>query len=150
MHNLDLDIQTNTDASLLVQIGSGLLDGWNSHDVEKVMQYYAPGYEGIDVGQANPLHGPDGKRTTVLLYLQAFPDLHFEVENTISQDNTIAVSWIASGTHRGSFMRIPPTGRQINVRGVSMLTIKDSMIVHAVYIWDVAGMLRNIGILPDL
>jgi len=105
---------------------------------------------GIDVGQATPEHGPDGKRDTVLLYLEAFPDLHFSLEKLLCEGDTVAVSWIARGTHNGLYMRIPPTGRSISVRGVSMLTVSNGSIAHAVYVWDVAGLLRSIGLLPDL
>jgi predicted ester cyclase len=58
--------------------------------------------------------------------------------------------WTARGTHRGSVMNIPPTGRAINVRGVSVLTIENAQVKNAIYIWDVAGLLRNIGLLPEL
>jgi hypothetical protein len=47
-------------------------------------------------------------------------------------------------------MNIPPTGRPINARGVSMLTVESGKVWRANYIWDVAGMLREIGLLPDL
>jgi hypothetical protein len=36
------------------------------------------------------------------------------------------------------------------VRGVSVLMIEDSKVKNATYIWDVAGLLRNIGLLPEL
>jgi hypothetical protein len=36
------------------------------------------------------------------------------------------------------------------VRGVSLLTLESGKIKHAHYIWDVAGLLRAIGLLPDL
>jgi steroid delta-isomerase-like uncharacterized protein len=146
----DINTQTKPQAGSPEVIGAGLLDAWNSHDVEQVMSYYAPNYVGVDVGQATPEHGPDGKRDTVLRYLAAFPDLYFSVESAITQGDMVAVSWIATGTHNGPYMRIPPTGRGINVRGVSMLTIAEGKIAHGVYIWDVAGLLRGIGLLPDL
>jgi len=143
----ELDMKSEDE---VLRVGEGLLEAWNSHDVEKVMALYAPDYVGIDVGQPTPEHGPDGKRQTVLLYLQAFPDLNFSVENAIAQGDMVAVHWIARGTHLGSFMHIPPTGRSIEVRGVSILTIAEGKISYAVYIWDVAGLLRLMGMLPDL
>ena len=76
--------------------------------------------------------------------------MHFSIENTISQGNKVAVSWIATGTHRGPFMHIPATGRSVFVRGMSMLTVEEAQIVGAVYIWDVAGLLRDLGLLPQL
>ena len=148
MHNPN--ILTNTNRSSPVGIAEGLMDAWNAHDVDLVMSFYATDYEGIDVGQATPEHGPEGKRQAVIRYLHAYPDLHFSVEQIIAQGNVVAVNWVARGTHRGTLMNIPPTGRSIQVLGVSTLTIEGDKVVNATYVWDVAGMLREIGLLPDL
>ena len=47
-------------------------------------------------------------------------------------------------------MNIPPTGHKVEVRGVSMIGIENGLIVRAQYIWDLAGMLRHMGLLPEL
>lgn len=133
-----------------IQFVEDLLDAWNAHDVERIKAFYAPEYEGVDVGQAAPQHGPQGICQSVLSYLQAFPDLRFLEEETIVQDNHVVLVWTARGTHEGKLMRIPPTGREIAVRGVSLLTVKNGRIVRGLYIWDVAGLLRAIGLLPEL
>src|SRR5439155_10403912 len=127
-----------------------LMNAWNEHDIDRVMSFYAPDYVGVDVGQATPEHGPDGKRRAVIGYLHAFPDLHFVPEEPVGQDDMVAVNWVARGTHLGPFMNIPPSGRAIMVRGVSTLKLRDGKIVRATYVWDVAGMLRHIGLLLDL
>ena len=36
------------------------------------------------------------------------------------------------------------------MRGVSALTLRDGKVIRGLYIWDVAGLLRNIGLLPEL
>lgn len=144
------DLETNTQFASPSQVAIGLIDAWNNHDVEGVMSFYAPHYEGLDVGQATPEHGLEGKRQAALRYFNAYPDLRFTVEQVIEQDNSVAVCWIASGTHQGHLMGIPPTRRTMSVHGTSTLTIEDGKIVRATYVWDVAGMLREIGLLPEL
>jgi hypothetical protein len=47
-------------------------------------------------------------------------------------------------------MHIPPTGRKIAVRGISVLTIENGKITRGLYVWDAAGLLRTIGLLPEL
>ena len=148
MHNPD--IHTNNSHNSPMRVAEGLINAWNAHDVDLVMSFYAPEYEGIDVGQATPEHGPEGKRQAVIRYLRAYPDLHFTVRQTVAQGNVVAINWVAQGTHRGPLMNIPPTGRSIQVLGVSTLTVEGDKVVSAVYVWDVAGMLREIGLLPDL
>ena len=58
--------------------------------------------------------------------------------------------WTARGTRRGPLLNIPATGRQVEVRGVSVLTYRERKLFRALYLWDLAGLLRDIGLLPSL
>jgi steroid delta-isomerase-like uncharacterized protein len=127
-----------------------LLEAWNTHDEERVKSFYAPAYEGVDVGQAEPQRGPQSVSRNVERYLRAFPDLRFVEEDIVAQDDRVVLVWKAYGTHKGKLMNIPPTGRNIAVRGISMLTVENGKIVRGLYVWDVAGLLRSIGLLPEL
>lgn len=132
------------------QLVSELVEAWNSHDTGRVQDFYAPEYEGTDVGRAEPYRGPQGAARHMTSYLGAFPDLRFTQDETIVQDNSVALFWTAYGTHEGRLMNIPPTHRSIAVRGASLLTVEDEKVTRGLYIWDVAGLLRSIGLLPDL
>jgi steroid delta-isomerase-like uncharacterized protein len=125
-------------------------DAWNSHDIEKVLGFYAPECISDDVGQASPLHGREGLRAMLSAYWRAFPDLRFEVTDTVVQDSRLAIAWWAEGTHQGTIMNIPPTGHKVQVRGISIIDVKDGVVVRGQYIWDLAGMLRHMRLLPEL
>jgi steroid delta-isomerase-like uncharacterized protein len=127
-----------------------LVEGWNAHDIAALLPFYAPDFEATDLGQSRTYRGIDGLKQLLDYYVTAFPDLRFEAERTIIEHNDMSILWTASGTHQGKIMNIPPTGRKITVRGVSMLTVHDGQVKRAIFIWDVAGLLRNIGLLPDL
>jgi steroid delta-isomerase-like uncharacterized protein len=134
----------------IAQCVTQLLEAWNAHDVERVTAFYAPDYEGEDVGQARLQQGLEGVRQTMAGYWHAFPDLHLTQEAMISRGDQVALFWTARGTHQGKIMNIPPTGRPIQVRGASLLTLQDGKIRRGLIIWDVAGLLRAIGLLPEL
>jgi steroid delta-isomerase-like uncharacterized protein len=141
---------TNPGSEAALRLVRDLLAAWNAHDAERIQSLYAPQYEGVDVGQAQPQRGPHDVSRLVKRYLQAFPDLRFVTEEVVVQGNRAALVWTAHGTHAGELMRIPPTGRNIAVRGTSVLTIEDGKVTRGLYIWDVAGLLRSIGLLPEL
>ena len=132
------------------QFIDALLSARNSHDVGRAAEFYSPDYKGVDVSQSAPHHGHAGIRQMLTTYLTAFPDLQFTNESTVVEDNRAVLIWIANGTHRGRLMNIPPSEHKIQVRGVSVLTLENSRITRALYIWDVAGLLRDIGLLPEL
>ncbi|MEW5829352.1 MAG: ester cyclase [Chloroflexota bacterium] len=123
---------------------------WNSHDIEKVLGFYSPDFVGSDVGMSQPLRGHDGLRRMLENYWAAFPDLQITITHTVTENFRVALIWQAEGTHRGPIMNIPPTGRRVRVRGVSILDVEDGLVVRGQYIWDLAGMLRNMGLLPEL
>jgi steroid delta-isomerase-like uncharacterized protein len=141
---------TMSDAESIRQIAHDLIAAWNAHDARKVSSFFAEDYVGDDVGIAAPLRGPREVRRYVAYNCLGFPDIHFELHDAICQGNRIALVWTVTGTHRGRVMNIPPTGATVEAKGISVLTFKDGKIVRSLRVWDVAGMLRSIGLLPDL
>lgn len=127
-----------------------LLKAWNTHEVRAVIPFYSQDYVGVDVGQSKPQHGIDELCQALQFYWAAFPDLSFLQDNIIVDGNNVALIWTAQGTHKGSFMNIPPTEKVISVKGVSMLVLSGNKVQQGTHIWDVAGLLRTLGFLPDL
>ena len=134
----------------LVHYAETINEAWNSHDMENVLRFYAPECISDDVGQASRLHGREGLRLMLEAYWKAFPDLQFRVTDTLVENSRLAIAWVAKGTHQGTIMHIPPTGRRMEVRGMSMIEVIDGLVVSGQSIWDLAGMLRHMGLLPDL
>ncbi len=127
-----------------------LFAAWNTHDLDRVLAFYAPDYEGQDVAQEGTQYGHEGMRQTLARYFQALPDVRFGVDDVIVDGERAAVVWTAEGTHMGSLMHVPASGRRVTVRGMPAFTLSDGKVCRATYMWDVAGLLRKIGVLPDL
>jgi steroid delta-isomerase-like uncharacterized protein len=127
-----------------------LLDAMNSHDMDRVAACFSPHYQGVDVNEPAPQLGRVGIRQAMSRYLAAFPDLRFTQEDAVIEGDRVALQWTAHATHQGTVLHIPPTGKQVVVRGATFLTLQGGQIVSASYIWDVASMLREIGLLPEL
>jgi steroid delta-isomerase-like uncharacterized protein len=125
-------------------------EAWNSHDIEKVISFYSPDYTGDDIGQASLQHGHEGLRALLENYWRAFPDLRFKFISTLAEGNRVVIVWVGEGTHQGTIMNIPPTGHKVRVRGASIMDVENDLIVRGQHIWDLAGMLRHMGLLPEL
>ena len=134
----------------LAAYADNINQAWNSHDIERVLSFYSFDCIGSDVGQTALIRGRDGVRSMLEMYWKAFPDLQFAITDTVVQDSRLVVVWVAEGTHQGPIMHIPPTGHKVEVRGVSVIDVKDGLVVRGQYIWDLAGMLRHMGLLPEL
>jgi steroid delta-isomerase-like uncharacterized protein len=127
-----------------------LLAAYNAHDADRVAQICAPNCEIVDVGAAVPVHGREAIRAWCQAYLAAFPDLRIQPDAPIVDGDRGALAYSATGSHRGTVLRIPPTGKVVTIRGAWLVTIRDGQIAHLLAVWDLAGLLRAIGLLPDL
>jgi steroid delta-isomerase-like uncharacterized protein len=132
------------------RLSEELINAWNSHDFAQVEPFYSPDYQGYDVAQATPQFGIEGIKAALTHYWEAFPDLHFSLQNSVCEDDSICLFWVATGTHRGPILNIPATGRTVRVQGVALHRIREGKVIHCHYIWDTAGMLRDLGLLPAL
>ncbi len=130
---------------------SSLIEAWNAHDPDRVSSFYAADFVGVDLSQSQlVLEGTAGLQRLLAAAWRAFPDLELIPEEMIVDCDRLAVFWLAQGTHQGRLLNIPPTGRRVQWRGVSWLTWRDDKIEKAAYLWDLAGLLRTLGLLPDL
>jgi len=127
-----------------------LLAAFNEHDANRVAQICAPNCEVVDVGEAGPLRGREAIKASCERYLAAFPDLRVEPDVPIVDGNRGAVAYTVTGSHRGNVLRIPATGKAVTIRGACLVTVHDGQIAQLLTVWDLAGLLRAIGLLPDL
>src|SRR5215217_7348889 len=67
----------------------------------------------------------------------------------VAEGDMVVTRWIARGTHRGEFMGIPPSGRRIEVSGMSMDRISRGRIVENWNNWEALEMMRQIDAIPD-
>lgn len=94
------------------------------------------------------VQGLEAMKQFVSMYLAAFPDGHFTIEDQIAEGDKIVTRWTFRGTHKGELQGIPPTGKQVIVTGISMDRVADGKAVEAWSNLDALGMLKQLGVLP--
>lgn len=78
-------------------------------------------------------------------YFRAFPDFTLRQEELLVDGDRAVVMAMVSGTDRGGFMGLPPTGRTIHARAVFCYTLRDGCIVHERRVYDFTGVLLQVG-----
>jgi steroid delta-isomerase-like uncharacterized protein len=127
-----------------------LITAWNTKDLEAMLALYTDDCLLEDIGFAQPVQGPEGARR-VYLYTQAgFGGLHFTLHRTVEQDDTVVFEWSAQGQQIRRVMGIPATHRMLTISGVTWLHLRAGRIAYSKRVWDMAGLLRQMGLLPDL
>jgi len=69
----------------------------------------------------------------------------------IASGEYVVTRWHATGTHKGELMGIPATGRRGDgIHGYTVAEYRDAKAVREWVYWDVATLLRQIGVMPAL
>jgi predicted ester cyclase len=97
-------------------------------------------------GSHHAVRGPEAARRAVAAMRAAFPDICFTVEDLIAEDDQVVVRVTFRGTHRGLFMGIAPTGRQVTGSGVELAQLAGGKIVaERWHHYDLLHLLDQLG-----
>ena len=130
-------------------IGEQIIDAWNSRSDEIILPFYSYDYVVEDITAGRIREGWEGMREWTRSVFTAFPNLHYTLVNEVEKDGKLVLHWLSKGNHQGPLMRIPPTGKNVFIHGMSILELKDGKVIHGQVLWDLAGVLRQIGLLPQ-
>ena len=130
--------------------GQQIIDAWNTRSHEKILPFYAPDYVVEDITAGRVREGWEGLKQWTGSVFAAFPNLHYTLVDNVETENKIVLHWLAKGNHQGPLMRIPATGKNVFIHGMSILTLEKGKIKHGQVMWDLAGVLRQIGLLPQI
>jgi steroid delta-isomerase-like uncharacterized protein len=89
-----------------------------------------------------------GYRQAISVFLDAYPDSRFPIDDVIAEGNKVAVRHRLCGTHRAAFQGIPPTGKPVNVRAIATFHVADGKIAETWLDADLLGMLQQLGTIP--
>ncbi len=75
----------------------------------------------------------------------AFPDFELTLENVVVEGDTAAVRFRWTGTHRGDFMGVPPTGLTVRGEGITLMRYADGLIAERWQAMDMLGVFTQLG-----
>ena len=102
------------------------------------------------------LHGlppglPPGREGVKLFYdglWEAFPQPRLIIQDVIMADDRLACRFQMEGIHQGAFMGIPPTGKRVQVPGMTILRFANGKCVERWNQTDMLGWLQQLGAIP--
>ncbi len=80
----------------------------------------------------------------------AFPDFHITVEDMVAEGDKVVCRWSGRGTHKGEFMRIAPTGKQVTERAMCLHRVEGGKVAESWVELDQLGMMQQLGVVPPL
>jgi steroid delta-isomerase-like uncharacterized protein len=79
---------------------------------------------------------------------RAYPDLHVAAEDVIAEGDRVVARNTVTGTHRGEYMGIPPTGKSVTYNEIFVFRVADGLIAETWGVVDVLSQMRQLGAIP--
>ena len=117
---------------------------WNRGNLSVADELIAPDFMNHAATPGSD-RGPDSMRASVTWARNAFPDLHFKVEELVAGEDIVAGRLTMSGTHRGPLMGLPATGRSVRTQHMHFVRFRDGQAVEHWGARDDLGMMRQLG-----
>ena len=120
----------------------------SGHNVAAIDDYFAPNF--VDhTAPPGSVGDRDSAKHFFTLVFAAFPDLHVTILDLIAEGDLVVTRKTFRGTHRGEFMGIPPTGKQVEYEVIDIRTIAgDGKMTDHWAMSDQLGMMQQLGVIP--
>jgi steroid delta-isomerase-like uncharacterized protein len=121
---------------------------WNQADATAIDELMADDavVHGLATADGSAMRGPDGFKGIHSAFLDAFPDLHIDVEDCVQSGDKIAFRCVVRGTHRGAGLGIAATGQAVEFAGMGFIRAENGRIVEAWNTFDFHRMHDQLGV----
>jgi steroid delta-isomerase-like uncharacterized protein len=113
----------------------------NEGRTDELLDLVHPDYVGHGLGAG----GRDSVKQDIDSMRKGFPDLHIDIEDTITEGDRVVLRGHMRGTHDGHFAGVPATGRVVEVGSCDVLRVCDGQVVEAWTVCDSGTLFMQIG-----
>jgi steroid delta-isomerase-like uncharacterized protein len=100
-------------------------------------------------GPAGELHGPEEFKQAYVGFAAAFSDFGTTIDLMVAEGDYVVAYGVATGTHDGPFLGLPPTGKQLRWTGMAIYQFDaDGKIVGRWQEIDGLGLFGQLGLIP--
>jgi predicted ester cyclase len=122
-------------------------EGFNEGRLSVVDEVVSPDAKEYQRGNHD---GSEGTKEVINTLRRWFPDLLMHAEDIVASGDKVWARFRATGTNLGSIMKMPPTGRKMDITVIDIVRIKDGKIVEHWGVPDQLGMMLQAGLFPLL
>jgi steroid delta-isomerase-like uncharacterized protein len=109
-----------------------------------VDQNFDPSFKGHETLLGR--YGRDDIKKHVQMYRSAFPDLNVTIDDIVAAGDKVLLRWTCKGSHKGTFVGKPATGKSITADGLTVMIFRSGKIVEEWTHWGALKVLQELGI----
>jgi steroid delta-isomerase-like uncharacterized protein len=92
--------------------------------------------------------GREGVKQLTAMFRSAFPDFKATIDDLIAEGDKVVIRQTWTGTHKGEFMGMPPTGKRMSIGVIDIIRIVGGKFVEHWGQMDSMGMMQQLGAIP--
>ncbi len=121
---------------------------WNEKRKDLVETYVSPNYKiHLDTGdnwEGQTLNHAAFKKRLDFSF-DSFPDINFDIQSAIEEENHVAITWILTGTNLGKIGEFPPTNKKIKTKGMTIYFFENNLITGHSQVFDRMTVRKQLG-----
>lgn len=137
-----MSVQTNT--ALVGRLADEVLTRHNLAALDEI--FHADYVEDDPPPGMGP--GLEGLRQWLAMWIEAFPDVRWTVEEQIADQDRVWSRSTWHGTHQGPFLGVPATSKSVTVAAWTIDRFEAGKIAESRIIMDALGMMQQLGVIP--
>jgi C-1 hydroxylase len=120
-----------------------LYESVNTQDLSSIEDFMAPHY----VDHTRKLRGLEALKQFGTMIFKTFPDFHETMEDIIAEGDKVWVRNTITGTHKGKYRGLAPTGKKFTEASVDIFRIVDGKLVEGWNVTDELDFLKQLGVI---
>ena len=121
---------------------------FNKGDVSTIDELLAPNFVEREVLPPGTPSGREGVKQLTMMFRTAFPDFNVRLDDLIAEGDKVVARSTWSGTQKGEFMGIPPTGRRVSFDVIDILRVSGGKFVEHWGVMDSSALMQQLGVIP--
>jgi hypothetical protein len=93
------------------------------------------------------IQGLESFKQDMTLMYKGFPDFHVTIEDITAEGDKVWVRVKETGTHKGEYRGLAPTGKKITYTAVAIFRIVDGKIVEGWGVYDMLDFYKQLGVI---
>jgi len=119
---------------------------WQRHDSAALVADHTENGE-VESPLWGKIKGHNAIQNSYADFFSSFPDAQYFTEHLLIDGNRVVQFTEMTGTQKGDFCGLAPTGKQFRMRCAFLFSFADDRIAHEFRIYDFTGILVQLGVL---
>jgi len=139
----------STDTQANIELVRTAFAAFNEADLDVCTQFLTDDFVINLAGMPFQMHGREAWIQNAETMQRAFPGIQARIDDIFSADDRVAVRLTFQGAHKGDFLGIPATGRDVDYTSIELYRVADGKLAEEWISSDTATLMRQLTGPPE-